>query len=114
GDACRLRECDGGRECVIANYVVDVGVAEAHSRRAMADERERVVIVSYIEPAGVSRAGVVVIAHEAGLILRNLVGNDLLDGLAPVAQTRVITDSRVGGIGLVKALKVIDLIGGLV
>src|SRR5215470_8060488 len=71
-------------------------------------------MVSHIEPAGVSRAGVVVIAHEARLILRNLVSDDLLDGLAPVAQPCVITDARVGGIGLVEALEIVDLIGDLV
>src|SRR5262245_13688493 len=71
-------------------------------------------MVSHIEPARVGRAGVVVIAHEAGLILRNLVSDDLLDGSVCVALTSVITDARVGGIGLVETLEIVDLIGGLV
>src|SRR5262245_32519731 len=71
-------------------------------------------MVSHVEPSRVRRAGVVVVANEAGLILRNLVSDDLLDGLPQFPLTSVISDARVGGIGLVEALEIVDLIGGLV
>src|SRR5262249_53946234 len=73
-----------------------------------------IVVVRYVEFAGIGRAGIIVIADKARFVLGDLMSRDLLHRLTTVAQTGLVVDARVGRVRLEKALEIVDLSSDLV